>query len=116
MVRREAQRLDDILQAIGDLRRFTSEMDASGFLADRTVQQACAAALTNIGEAVKNLPRDLLERHPAIDWARWAGLRDVLVHQYFRIDQQRIWRSIERDLPALEAVAAEELRRTLGPD
>jgi uncharacterized protein with HEPN domain len=50
VVRREAQRLDDILQAIQDLRRFTSGMDASAFMADRTIQQACAAALTNIGE------------------------------------------------------------------
>ena len=74
MVRREAQRLDDILQAIQDLRRFTSGMDVSAFLAYRTAQQACAAALpTSIGEAVKNLPRDLCERHPDVAWADWAG-------------------------------------------
>lgn len=114
MVRREAQRLDDILQAIRDLRRFTSGMDASGFIADRLAQQASAAALTNIGEAVKNLPQDLRARHPAIAWADWARLRDVLVHQYFRIDQWRIWRIIERDLPPLETAAAAELRRALG--
>jgi uncharacterized protein with HEPN domain len=116
VVRREAQRLDDILQAIQDLRRFTSGMDARAFMADRTAQQACAAALTNIGEAVKNLPLDLRGRHPAIAWANWAGLRDVLVHQYFRIDQQRIWRIIERDLTPLERVATKELRRALGQD
>jgi len=113
VVRREAQRLDDILQAIQDLRRFTSGMDASAFLTDRTAQQACAAALTNIGEAVKNLPQDLRERQPAIAWADWAGLRDRLVHQDFRIDQRRI---IARDLSPLEIVAAEELRRALGQD
>ncbi len=116
MVRREAQRLDDIVQAIQDLRRFTSGLDASAFLADRTVQHACAAALTTVGEEVKHLPRDLCERHPGIAWADWAGLRDVLVQQYFRIDQQRIWRIIERDLAALERVATEELRRALGED
>ena len=115
MVRREAQRLDDILHAIQDLRRFTSGMDVSAFLADRTAQQACAAALTSIGEAVKNLPPDLCVRRPEIAWTDWAGLRDVLVHQYFRIDQRRIWRIIERDLPGLES-AAEELRRALGQD
>jgi uncharacterized protein with HEPN domain len=51
-----------------------------------------------------------------IAWAHWAGLRDVLVHQYFRIDPQRIWRIIERDLAPLEAVATEEVRRALGQD
>jgi uncharacterized protein with HEPN domain len=113
VVRREAQRLDDILPAIKELRHFTAGMNASAFLGDRTAQQACAAALTVIGEAIKNLPLDLCERHPAIAWADWAGLRDLLVHQYFRIDQQRIWRVIQRDLPSLEIVAAEELQRSL---
>jgi uncharacterized protein with HEPN domain len=116
VVRREAQRLEDILRAIQDLRRFTSGMDARAFLADRTARHACAAALTTVGEAVKHLPRDLCERHPDIAWADWAGLRDVPVHQYFRIDQQRIWRIIERDLAPLERVATEELRRALGED
>jgi uncharacterized protein with HEPN domain len=113
LVRREAQRLDDILRAIGELRAFTSGMDAGAFLADRTVQQACAAALTVVGEAVKALPPDLRGRHATIEWAEWAGLRDLLVHQYFRIDQQRIWRIIERDLPPLETVARMELERAV---
>jgi uncharacterized protein with HEPN domain len=91
-------------------------MDASAFLADRTTRHACAAALSTVGEAVKHLPRDLRERHPGIAWADWAGLRDVLVDQYFRIDQQRIWRAIQRDLASLERVATEELRRALDDD
>lgn len=113
MVRREAQRLDDILDAIRQLRAFTSGMDVSAFLADRLAQQACAAALTVIGEAIKALPPSLRDRYPAIGWAEWAGLRDLLVHQYFRIDQGRIWRIIERDVPALETVATGELERAL---
>jgi uncharacterized protein with HEPN domain len=114
LVRREAQRLDDILQAVQQLRRFTSDLNAETFLADPTAQHACAAALTTVGEAVKHLPRNLCERHPGIAWADWAGLRDVLVHQYFRIDQRRIWRIIERDLASLETAVEEELRRALG--
>ena len=113
MVRREAQRLDDILDAIRQLRAFTSGMDASAFLADRLAQQACASVLTVIGEAVKALPPDLRERHPSVEWTEWAGLRDLLVHQYFRIDQERIWRIIERDLPGLETAAGAELQRAL---
>ena len=116
MVRREGQRLDDILHAIGELRAFTAGMDASPFLANRATQQACAAALTVIGEAVKALPSDLRGRYPTIQWAQWAGLRDFLVHQYFRIDQQRIWRIIERDVPPLEAAASAELERALRED
>ena len=116
MARRESQRLDDILRAVGDLRAFTARMDASAFLADRATQQACVAALTVIGEAVKALPLDLRGRHPAIRWAQWAGLRDFLVHQYFRIDPRRLWRIIERDIPPLGAAASAELERIVRED
>jgi uncharacterized protein with HEPN domain len=113
VARREAQRLDDILGTIQEVRAFTRGMDAAAFEADRLAQQACAAALTVIGEAVKALPSNVRGRHPAIQWAKWAGLRDFLVHQYFRIDQQRIWRIIERDLPPLENAVRAELERFL---
>lgn len=111
MVRREAQRLDDISNAIRDLKRFTAEMDLETFLADRQVQQAVALTLVVIGEAIKALPKDLQRRHEAVAWAKWAGLRDFLVHQYFRIDQRRIWRIVQRDLPLLEVAIAAEVRR-----
>jgi len=116
MVRREAQRLDDISDAIRQLRAFTSGMDASAFLADRLAQQACASVLTVIGEAVKALPPDVRDRHHSVGWVEWAGLRDLLVHQYFRIDQERIWRIIERDLPGLETAASADLQRALRED
>ena len=53
MVRREAQRLDDIADAISEIRRFTAGMEAKAYLADRQVQQAVAWALIIIGEAIK---------------------------------------------------------------
>jgi uncharacterized protein with HEPN domain len=115
VVRREAQRLDDISNAIQEIKRFTAGMDVEAYLANRQVQQAVALALVIVGEAIKALPPDLRGRHAGIAWAKWAGLRDFLVHQYFRIDQRRIWRIIQRDIPPLEAAIAAELRR-LGPD
>jgi len=86
-------------------------MDARGFLADRQVQQAVASALVQIGEAIKALPPGLRSRHQAVAWVKWAGLRDFIVHQYFRIDQGRIWRIIQRDIPPLDAAVVAELRR-----
>lgn len=115
MVRREAQRLDDIADAIGELESFTSGVTAAAYAKDGVIQAAVASKLIVIGEAIKHLPLELRERHQTVDWAKWAGLRDVLVHQYFRIDQRRIWRIIERDVPPLEAVVAAELRR-IAPD
>ena len=111
MVRREAQRLDDISNAIQEIKHFTAGMDAGTYLANRQVQQAVALALVVIGEAIKALPPELKERHGAVAWVKWAGLRDFLVHQYFRIDQHRIWRIVQRDIPPLEAAIAVEKRR-----
>jgi uncharacterized protein with HEPN domain len=115
VVRREAQRLDDISNAIEEIKRFTAGMDVDAYLANRQVQQAVALALVVIGEAVKALPPDLRGRHAGVAWAKWAGLRDFLVHQYFRIDQGRIWRIVQRDIRPLEAAVAAELRR-IAPD
>jgi uncharacterized protein with HEPN domain len=90
-------------------------MEAKAYLEDRQIQQAVAWALTIIGEAIKALPSDLRERHGAVTWTKWTGLRDFLVHQYFRVDQRRIWRIIQRDIPPLEAAVTAELRRIM-PD
>jgi uncharacterized protein with HEPN domain len=116
VVRREAQRLDDIANAIGEIRRYTAGMGVKAYLQDAQVQQAVAWALTIVGEAIKALPSELRGRHKAVAWTKWAGLRDFLVHQYFRIDQRRIWRIVQRDIPPLEAAVAAELRRIVSDD
>jgi uncharacterized protein with HEPN domain len=65
--------------------------------------------LTEIGEAVKRLTPELLARHPGIDWRGWAGLRDVITHQYFTIELQRIRPAIVTELPALLEAVQKEL-------
>jgi uncharacterized protein with HEPN domain len=55
-----------------------------------------------IGEAVKHLAPETRESAPEIPWADVAGLRDLIAHEYFRIETQRVLDIVERDLPALE--------------
>ena len=55
-----------------------------------------------IGEAVKKLPARIRSKHPQVDWRRIAGLRDILIHEYFGIDVEIIWDILENKLPALE--------------
>lgn len=65
-----------------------------------------------IGEAAKLIPAVVRDRHPEIDWRGLGGLRDVLAHQYFRIDNAIVWDVVSRELPQLvvllRAVAASD--------
>jgi len=54
-----------------------------------------------IGEATKRLPQDLKDREPGIPWKAIAGMRDVVVHDYFEIDDEIVWNVVERELPRL---------------
>jgi uncharacterized protein with HEPN domain len=99
-VRSIAARLGDIREAIGDIDDLVASVDrgADGTPAmDRRTYRALRDALTQIGETIKALPADLRERHPDVDWRGLAGLRDLLVHAYFRIDAPMLWRTVVGD-------------------
>lgn len=55
-----------------------------------------------MGEAVKYISGDFKRQYPEIAWAKLAGLRDVLIHQYFGINLKRIWEVVKTDLPLLK--------------
>ncbi|MDN5339359.1 MAG: hypothetical protein PWQ30_468 [Euryarchaeota archaeon] len=62
-----------------------------------------------IGEAVKRIPESLKEERPDIPWRRIAGLRDVLIHQYMRVDLEAVWAIVRDDLPEFKQAVAEIL-------
>ena len=102
--------LEDILGAIGKIKRYTKELSKQGFAGDDKTLDAVVRNLEVIGEAVKQLPADLRSREPGIDWQKIAGLRDILIHQYFGIDVDILWDIIQNKLPALEVSVSALLR------
>ena len=73
------------------------------------VYYAVLKALENIGEAVKHIPEDLKNRY-AIEWKKISGLRDILIHEYFGIDQEIIWDVVINKLPELKIIIKEMLK------
>lgn len=66
------------------------------------VQDAVIRNLEVIGEAVKKLSSDLRAQYPEIPWSRIAGMRDVLIHEYFGVRVETVWGAVENRLPELK--------------
>jgi uncharacterized protein with HEPN domain len=100
-------RLADILEAIAAIRRHAVRGRAA-FDRDELLQVWVVHHLQVIGEAAARLDPAIRSASPA-PWAGMIGMRNILVHHYFGIDREAVWRVVERDLDPLEA----EVRRLL---
>jgi uncharacterized protein with HEPN domain len=109
------ERLTDIRDAARDMLDFVGTMESETFHAlaatDRMAHRAMKNALAEIGEAIKALPQEITSRHPCIDWRGFAGLRDVITHAYFGLDQERLWPIIRDEVPNLITAIEQELGR-----
>lgn len=95
--------IEDISAAIAKIERYTAGLDHDGFLADEMTVDAVVRNLEIIGEAARQMPADLAAAHPEVPWQRIAGLRNRIVHDYFGLDLEIIWRILQTDLPQLKA-------------
>jgi len=94
------------LESIGDCLGCIAEYTAAGeqaFLASRLIQDGVIRNLEVIGEATNNLSSELRDANPAIPWRQIAGMRDVLIHDYLKVNLSRVWRTVITDLPPLQA-------------
>ena len=94
--------LQDIWESILAAEEYTEGLTKEEFLNNRQVQDAVIRRLEIIGEAVKYLSGEFKSKYPEIAWAKIAGLRDVLIHQYFGINLKRVWGVVKTDLPLLK--------------
>lgn len=99
--RRDINRLADMRAALADIQSLTKD-GKEALQANRVAQQAIAYNLAVLGEGARALSQDLRGRYPDVPWRDVIAQRNLVVHEYHRIDLENIWTTVTEDLPQLD--------------
>ena len=94
--------LSHILDSIERIEEYTEGMEKENFSSNNLVQDGTIRQIEIIGEATKNLSKDLRKRYLQVPWNDIAGMRDRLIHHYFGINLEDVWHTVKVDIPALK--------------
>lgn len=93
--------LRDILKSIERIESYVRNMTRGEFENREEIQDAVMRRIEVIGEAAKRLPSEFKETYPEIPWKQIGSMRDVLIHEYFGVNLERVWGTVKEDLPEL---------------
>lgn len=102
-------RIEDILECIAKIERYTTGATYKQFALDDKTVDAVIRNLTIIGEAASHVPEEICHRFSELPWEKMRGMRNVVVHEYFGVSLGIIWQTAKTDLPPL----TEPLQRIL---
>ena len=95
-------RLDDIIDALNAICEYMENIGYDDWIQDRKTIDAVIRNLEVIGEAAANIPEEIQKQHPDIPWQQMKGMRNVLIHEYFGVDKDVLWQTVQEDLPPLK--------------
>lgn len=94
--------IHDINDAMQHIKKFVGTMTRKEFLADEKTRSAVAFKIENIGEASKNIPKEIKTKYKDLPWSDMARMRDKITHFYFGIDYKVVWSVVKKELPSIE--------------
>lgn len=94
--------VEHILECIVLIEKYTKNKTESEFSDSIQLQDSVIRRIEIIGEAVKNIPKQIKVKYSKILWKEIAGMRDILIHEYFGIDLQLTWMVVRKDIPELK--------------
>ncbi|HAP34891.1 MAG TPA: DUF86 domain-containing protein [Bacteroidetes bacterium] len=92
----------DMYESATKVEKFVNGISFQEFSKDDKTQYAVIRALEIIGEASKKIPKSLKKHYPAIQWKEIAGMRDILIHDYFGVDLKVVWKTATIDITPLK--------------
>jgi len=110
MPRSAREYLQHILDETDYLMQHSRGLRREQFLGDPTLRRAFARSIEVIGEAAKQVPEDVRDKYPAVEWRAIAGMRDRLIHAYFGVDYEIVWDTVVNRIPML----AQQVRQILA--
>ena len=95
-------RIDDIIEAINKIQQYTRGYDFGSWCKDEKTIDAVIRNIEIIGEASSHLPEEIQKQFEDIPWSTMKAIRNILVHEYFGVDLEIIWKTVKEDLPDLK--------------
>jgi uncharacterized protein with HEPN domain len=95
-------RISHILECINEIEGAIDEYDLNSFIGNHVLRIAIVKWLEIIGEAANHITDDTKSKFPDVEWQKMIGLRNLVVHEYFRIDYEIIWDAATNFLPELK--------------
>lgn len=102
--------IEDIKESIRKIEKYTRSVNFDEFSRDEKLIDAVVRNLSVIGEAVINIPKEIKAKNPDIAWNEINGMRNKVIHEYFGIDDEILWETIQEDLPIFKKQIAKLLQ------
>ena len=94
--------LVDIIEAMDKIARYTANLSLKEFSNNELVVDAVVRNFEIIGEAAKNIPEDIRKKYPQVPWKEMVGMRNIVIHEYFEVDFDTLWKTASESIPRIK--------------